>query len=404
MHGYTKIIALINRKNEAFLFRTRSVRPSTVIRRHLRGEHDLTREHFAKEGIRRPNVYLLAVLDSSYYDSYKYLLAYLCILRDAGYTLVNHLNTLENAQNLHPETKNIYDELRRESIGALLIRTKLQKYTDADDAQRREKRKAAIRKDHKLTIRVTKADRDRFVAYAEKLKLSQGDALSVLLTKYENNFESFVDWDNDYYVGQILESARDQVNLMRAQLDIKQELWGKERKQYQARIETLRQRLVRIQKGLCEYYRFFKSSCNIPLGIDTDNYRQYTRNLNDRYQYAYPSQEGWCLMRPVAILYGAGRTPVRFLLGTTTDGRDIKLRIYPKEYFAGVSLRNESYGLRGSVWLVAWEKAHDEAMDLVMALPLDIQPRYNIPWNQTNDFTRFMADLDEELAESGDKQ
>lgn len=399
-----KIIALINRKNEAFLIRTRSMRPSTVIRRHLRGEYSLTRAYFAKEGIRRPIAYLLAILDMPYYDSYQYLLAYICVLRDAGYTLVNHPNTLVNAKNLYPATKEICDYLQREPIGTLLRNTELQKYTDADFGPQMEKQKAKIRKDHKLTIRVTKADKDRFDAYAKSLNLSQGDTLSVLLTKNENQFDDWINWDSDRYVGLVLQNARDKTKLMKAHLDGKQRTWGRERKQYQARIETLKKRIELIRKVLWEYYSYYKSSCRIPLEIETGDYRQYTDNLAEGCKYEYPSENGWCLMRPVAVLYGSARTPVQFVLGTTTDGRDIKLRIYHKDYFAGLSLTNETYGLRSSTWLVAWERANDGAMDLIMALPMDLQPRYNIPWNQTNDYTRFMANLEEELGEYGDEQ
>lgn len=404
VQGPIKIIALINRKNEAYLLRTRSMRPSTVIRRHLRGEYSLTRAYFAKEGIRRPIAYLLAILDMPYYTSYQYLLACIRVLRDAGYKLVNHPNTMKNAQDLYPATKEICDYLQREPIGTLLRNTELEKYTDADYSPQMEKQKAKIRKDHKLTIRVTKADKDRFDDYAKKLNLSQGDALSVLLTKNENNFDDWINWDSDRYVGLVLQNARDQVKQMKVQFDLKERTWARERKRYQSRIETLKQKLDRIRKVLWEYYSYYQSSWRIPLEIETGDYQQYISNLAEGCQYEYPSDEGCCLVRPVAVLHGSARTPVQFVLGTTTDGRNIKLRIYHKDYFAGLSLTNETYGLRGSVWLVAWEQANDGAMDLIMALPMDLKPRYNIPWNQTNDFTRFMADLDEELAESGDKQ
>lgn len=51
------------------------------------------------------------------------------------------------------------------------------------------------------------------------------------------------------------------------------------------------------------------------------------------------------------------------------------LRYYPKKYFTGFSFTNEKFGLRESVWLVGTKRAKDGAMDVVFALPVDIQLR-----------------------------
>ena len=87
--------------------------------------------------------------------------------------------------------------------------------------------------------------------------------------------------------------------------------------------------------------------------------------------YAYPSAEGYAVLRPAALLLGTNHA--HFLVGITDQGEEIKLRYYSGSYL-GISPANERVSLRGSRWLVAWRQAEEDVMEMVMALPLDVKP------------------------------
>jgi len=55
----------------------------------------------------------------------------------------------------------------------------------------------------------------------------------------------------------------------------------------------------------------------------------------------------------------------------------LKFRYYPNSRFLGVSILSPRFGRRGTLWIVGAKKAPDGAVDLVYALPLDVEFRAN---------------------------
>ena len=70
-------------------------------------------------------------------------------------------------------------------------------------------------------------------------------------------------------------------------------------------------------------------------------------------------------------MYATVPNPPLFLMGTTDDDKQIKLRIHPKKDLVGIDPRAEEYGYVGSEWLMGYIIAKDGVADLYVSIPLD---------------------------------
>ena len=152
---------------------------------------------------------------------------------------------------------------------------------------------------------------------------------------------------------------------------------------------------VAAQKALVDYYNYFESSSALSLNVERGQYRDCVRNLPDDVIYTYPAGSGATLIRLQAYLYGEGA--VRFVLGIDQQGNYRKFRYYPNQYFYGISLGNERFSHRRSVWYVEWRESEGVA-DLVAAFPMQIRAIYSDPMDENEKIYRL---ADQVLADTG---
>lgn len=240
-------------------------------------------------------------------------------------------------QNLCPETQVLVDQIKIAPIQAILKDTILKKPTDADEKTESKQNESS---NQRLSIRLSKADKDRFDRLAKTNNLTQRELLLRLLSKSQTDSDAI----------SLQESTHSQ----------------------KSRLVKEKTRYKLLQRGISYFYKSMYPTNSIPLEIESGSYANYPNR--DRYQY--PVESGFFLMRPQAILYGKGRYPARFVLGIGSNDSYIKVRWYPTNHFIGISLLNKQFSCGSSVWLIGCEQAADGAMDLFAALPLNISSRY----------------------------
>lgn len=217
-----------------------------------------------------------------------------------------------------------------------------------------------------LTTRLTPDELDRFDAYAQTLGMTRRDLLQYLIT--QDRTINHMDLDTDRLEARHLHAKRSDI-LNRKICDLRTDLSrSRSSKTEIQRRNTTDQGL--LQDTLRTYMEHFVPTSQIPLTIEQCYYRDYIQST--QVTYNYPSEQGHAIIRPAAVLLGANHA--HFLVGTTATGEEIKLRYYPGSGYLGISPANDQYGLRGSRWLVAWRKAEDDVMQMILSLPVDIKP------------------------------
>ena len=144
--------------------------------------------------------------------------------------------------------------------------------------------------------------------------------------------------------------------------------------------ESRKKYVAMVQGGLAKFIRLFDPTSTYSLKLEAEQYHRYMRTCET--DFTYPETEDVALIRPVAILQSQGRTPALFILGVTVSGQCIKLRYYDKQQYVGLFPGNDIFGLRGSVWLMGWQKAEENVMQLMFALPVQIQAKFRNPMDR----------------------
>ena len=100
-----------------------------------------------------------------------------------------------------------------------------------------------------------------------------------------------------------------------------------------------------------------------------NSYKEYKKRFSSLDDYKYP-EPGQILLSLEAIVWGKGKGTMYFVLGADDNGRQYKIRFYPKDWYTGIYIRQSPYATKGSWWLIGCQKAKDGAADLVGALPI----------------------------------
>lgn len=367
----TSIYALIH-DQEAYVGRTTSPNLAPICYAHCRGEQPSTAAHFDLD-INRPELYVLERLPVPAPIAYRYQLAWIYRLWQAGYVMLGSEETLERAKSLSPYTQTILDQISKEPLDAVLARCRCVRFADGNQEPSSESQPAAeevpATASRMLTTRLTPAELERFDAYAKTLGMTRRDLLQYLIT--QDRTINHMDMDTDLLEAKRLHAQRSE-KLNRRISDLRTDL-SKARSSKTAiqRRHTTDQEV--IQGALRTYMDHFVPTSRIPLTIEQGYYQDYMAST--QVTYNYPSEQGHAILRPAAVLLGKNHS--RFLVGTTDTGEEIKLRYYPGSGYLGIAPTNEQYGLRGSRWLVAWRRAEDNVMQLILALPVDVKPGHN---------------------------
>lgn len=375
----TRIYALINNR-KVFVGRCTAVKLSAVIYGHCRGEHLQTQKHFDLNK-KRPDLYVLEEIEDESHVAYRHWLAWIHTFEAAGYEVLNREDALEDSRDLHPETRQIYEQIQKIPLALQLELAYRSTYTASDynsknigSHQTASPSANSFAATEKLSVRMSKNEKNLIESFAKWMNLTMRDALIYAITNLmccDDNAMS-----NEKQMYSIRERhLQDIENLKKQKSDLTEQLKNQHQK-HTEKAEKYRKQMDTIQTGIHQYLTYLEPNMTIPLRIEQEKYRNYIYNTDT--DYSYPSKEGFAVIRPHAILRGI--TPqAQFLVGETDYGENIKLRYYPSKHFTGMFPGNERFGLRGSCWLVGWEQKEENVMQLNFALPLSVHPKYDDP-------------------------
>lgn len=367
--------------NWVYVGKTTSPRISAVYRRHARGEVYATRQCALVDP--HPTLHILRVDEALAYEIYYRILAYVNVFKQAGYHILNSPRTIMRSNDLRAPAQAIVAEIEKEDLGQLLARTRIERPTEADHPPAT----ISLETQHhwvnqKIDIWVNADEKRRFIAAAKAENLTYRELLLSLLDQLHNET--------------LPSSSGNQLSAkskLEAKLIASEEKFRTQKAVLQERIDVRDHKFQLLQSGLIRYFELMQSAHNIPLEFDTGKYRDYPSAS----EYIYPAEEGPYIIRPTALLYGHGKYPARFLLGIGDNQQRIKLRFYPNNQCAGVSLASPIFNKRGSVWLIGAQHAPDGAMNVAYAFPLDVAFRYNTPNEYDSERNRFFADFFREV-------
>lgn len=373
-----------------YIGKTSSGRLSAVYRRHCRGEVIATKRFTKKGG--KPRLHLLHREEMDPYQAYRFVVAFVYMFQEAGYEILNCAKTIMRASDLHPETETLANELKKENVDELLVRTLVGRPTAADFKLPTEEKVVREAATEKITVRATPREKERFAKFAAEMNLNQRQTLQYLISKCQMKDEIFPPWEDDPYVRAIIGSYREENQKLKDANEGLREQLGDGRKNA---LERKNQQLQLLKTGVKAFFEMMRPDGKLPLTIPQGMYKDCS--YTDKYHY--PTAVGVYILRPTDILYGKGRYPAIFILGVGDDEEYLQFRFYPKSYFTGVSPKNEQFWLRSSVWLIGCEQANDGAMDMVFAFPLDVKFRYNGPDEYGSKMKRDIANLMQETQE-----
>lgn len=355
-----KIYAILLDAEEPFCYigKTTSQRLSAAYHRHRRGEVAAT-EGFLSQKDEQPQLYLLEELPMTNARAHKRVLAWIHIFMTNGYSLINHSGSVKQAKNLKPDTERMVEELQKEPLEKILQRTILMHPADADTKP--EPYGLPLREDKKctLSVRLKESEKQQFLRFCKRKKITQKQGFSLLLDYAEND-------GNTKQLHAILAEKDAQIYKL---------------KQENKLIQT-RKVMQEVKKGIEDHTSFLKEGLKQYLGelfasdIKTEplkviSYRRYMREKEPSIEYVYPETDGFMCIKLEALLWGMSRKRALFVLGITENGSHIRLRYYPKDEFLGYPLYGCPYAYKGARWFVGFRQSKDGAMNLVAAFPLE---------------------------------
>jgi len=400
-----KIYALIH-ENNVFIGKTQG-EIDPVYYQHRRAENSFTEEYFYPKNSKNPSIHILERINCNSSESYRHIVAWVRIFQDAGYQIINAQGTVEDANDLHPQTAKLINTLHPISLSVLLKETRYKKQdkripspiTEPSETEQPKKTKSS----EKITLWATSEEKELFVTYAKSLGLTQTQTLRYLMSKVhlEEADPLFPAWDNDTFIHilqelhrQEIESKDNEIHKLKTALRISVEEKHRQTKK-------LNNCCAIAQKSLIDAYGFFDSAAVLPLDIERGRYKDYISKLPEDTKYSYPTHSDASLLRLQAVLLGEGIAPARFVLGVDQQGCRIKLRYYPSDYFWGIRPDNQRFSQRNSVWYMAWRKSADVA-ELISALPLQISTKYLNPMDGDEKMHKFIEQLMLEIANCND--
>ena len=368
---YTLIIGMY-----AFVGKTKAKKMKPILWRHLRGENIYTWPYFVRGLPDEPRMYILEQVYADASLAYRYEIAFIRILLDEGYCAINSPGMLKAAKDIHPFTGKILESLKSVPLQKRLQMGDIDEVKVPSDAehpkkvQKKERTEVIELASEMVTFRATPTEKKNLVDYADRLGISQRKAVQLLLAKQVADEQK--NGNVDDYLRDFFKVYREDKLLMEQEIArLKEEIRILRRKE---KVE-LKEREKMMRQGITEFFGFFESEMRGNPELEQDIYRTFTEQLDDQSPYHYPDQEGIFLFYPEKILLGKGRFAPLFIVGENEEGHKICLRFYPKKYYTGLRFTNKSFGLKNSAWLVGVERARDEAMDVIFALPVDIQLR-----------------------------
>ncbi|MBR6729007.1 MAG: hypothetical protein IKL80_02505 [Clostridia bacterium] len=265
--------------------------------------------------------------------------------------MLNPAGTVQATENLHPQTKAIYDSVCAPfSLEQVLTREVLPLQPSPDNIDY-----DTLPFRH-LSIRVPEDTLDAFKEFCAEQNLTQKDALRLLLLSQE-----------DLCCQKLTASIQNEFAKKDAIIADLESVIGKKR----AQIQRTRERSRVIAATCQQYVREMISHVPAPTypKLKALSFKTAKRTL-DFSSYLYPTTSGYEYFQLEHLVYGRGCASALFALGRNAVGDKIKLRWYDRDSYVGTRFKWSSRAYKGSPWLVGYTVAPDGATDLVVALPL----------------------------------
>lgn len=367
-----------------YVGKTSAVHFSKVYWRHINGKIEATESYFDAEN--KPCAHMLSEHTLTTADAYKHIIAYVHLFQKAGYFCLNYNGTLHHAAHPMPETLEIIHALEREPLDDLLARTKLKKHTDADRKIAKTKEQPAdinfqsnastetSKAPIQMNVRIKPEDKIQFDNYRKQLNLNQQEAFSLLLDQIDNRqYEDLLTKKDNQIQKLKKENEKLKKKLSREEISIPQPE------------QKARAFLSFAKDGITYYESLLPLPSNVP-PLPRHSYRFFTKKVLTGLPYRYPEKDGYTVLNLEKILWSNGRNRACFLLGTDENGHRIRLRYYPKEYHLMCSFLRSKQAFLNARWLVGYQLAKDQAMEVVFAIPLPSKVFSQTP-NQSTDIT-----------------
>ena len=372
--------------DDVFVGRTTARRISTVCYSHRRGEHEQTADVFGVS-IRRPELYILDRITAHSTVAYRYVVAWVHVFEEAGYHILNLGDVRRHAADLHPETVVIVDEIMETPLEEHLAQCHCAKYTDADSPPSQGKPQVHNKPvsdpvTAKLTIRLSEEEKQKFDQAARSLRLTHRELLQYLI-----QFSP----EEDLFVSLLLKNHDNKSDRLKKRIKELEATVSAQREKLAKQADVYKNYVAMVRQGITEFMDYFTSTSTYPLALEVDWYDEYMRSCQT--DFVYPAEAGIAMVRPIAILRGHGRTPPLFVLAVTVNGECIKLRYYPKQQYVGLFPTDHRFGVRGSAWLMGWQCAEENVMQLMFALPLQIRAEYNNPMDPHERLEKITEDF-----------
>lgn len=383
LHHY-RIFALITSDEIVYVGKTKGQSMSAVYRSHTKGKCYCTRNTIGQAGD-NTQLFILSDIDACTSAAYRYVVAWTHIFLMAGYQVVNQPGVIDDAEDLYSETVRLVSELLTDPLEEILQRTLLERPSDADLPKETcetelEANGGVQTKEEtvQLCVRLSENEKQTFNRFAEKMELTQRDALVYLLRKYERPLFGSEDWLADQRTLKAQKQAEKKIKNLQEELSMTKE---KLEQALNANPENLAPKMTARYKNVQDLVQLFFEMKAPAKGVAPElpklNYKKFVRSLPSSVRYEYPEGEGVYVFYPEVILYGDARPPVIFWLGRMDDGSLRKLRVYEKWEFVGVSPMHGRFSVQGMAWLVSVRWSSDGAMDLIAALPLGVKASSN---------------------------
>lgn len=382
VHRY-RIFALITDDQLVYVGKTKGRELSAVYRCHTKGRNYCTRKAIGKAGD-NTRLFVLSDIAACTSVAYRHVVAWSHIFLMSGYQVVNQPGVIEDAEDLHPETDRLVRDLLTDPLEEILQRTRLVNPADADlpketcepeleaDGGAQMKEKTV-----QLCVRLSENEKQTFNRFAEKMNLTQRDALVYLLLRHGHSQFGSESWRADQSVLKSQKQSRKIIIRLEEELSMtKEKLEQALNANPENAAPKMTVRYKNVQDLVQMFFQMKTPTKGIALPLPRLGYKRFVRSLPSGVSYGYP-EEGTYVFCPEVLLYGDARPPVVFWLGRMDDGSLCKIRVYEKWEFVGVSPMQERYSVQGMTWLVSVRRSSDGAMDLIAALPLGVKASSN---------------------------
>lgn len=335
-----------------FVGKTTTADTKALLRRHMRGEVSITKMALKRDDLEAgpPRLIVLQSLVCTGAEAYKYILCYHRLYEDFGFMTVAYRGTDNQAYDMLPYTKHLYEELQKTVTREFLFTGITIAKPATNEPVSRQKRELTTQLNVRLDMHMLRV----FQRFCSKLGITQREGFIHLMYCADQDGLSV----DPLFVEQRKTIERHKRRIEELEAKLCAESRG------QKADAKLKAAITNIKQLIAQYLELV---AEIPSGPLLKDESQYV--WRELITYMYPDSDGEALLEIHRRYCGRGKYPAEFLCGRNLfNGTAIKLRYYPRETYVGCS-PNSKYAVEKAHWLVSYKRVGD-VTELVAALPL----------------------------------